>query len=57
MKYEDNLSSRTLIKNVTTYYKSLIDSISWFLTFFQRTALHFLSLFLFSRTSIQCCQK
>jgi len=45
MKYEHNLSRRTLIKNVTTYYKSLIDSTSWFLTFFHRTALHFLPLF------------
>jgi len=57
MKYEHNLSRRTLIKNVTAYYKSLIDSTSWFLTFFNRTALHFLPLLFLSCTSIQCCQK
>lgn len=45
MKYEHNLSRITLIKNVTTYYKSLIDSTSWFLTSFIRAALHFLPLF------------
>jgi len=57
MKYEHNLSRRSLIKNVTTYYKSLIDSTSWLLTLFNLTALHFLPLFFLSCTSIQCCQK